>query len=116
MQSQIIVSAIKTIHMGLPCSRLSRRIPPKLVLPIFHLPYFLQNFNVSTFNVESNPSPKGSPNSKNPGKHCKLYSSPHSMSQCDNYKSLSDLQVRCVNLEICKLCTSLKLNTSSCPG
>ena len=46
----------------------------------------------------------------------KLCSGLHSMSQCDNYKSLSDHQVRCVNLKMCKLCTSLKLNSSSCPG
>ena len=38
------------------------------------------------------------------------------MSQCDNYKSLSDCQVRCVNLQMCKLCTSFKHNASSCPG
>ena len=38
------------------------------------------------------------------------------MSQCDNYKSLSDRQVRCVTLQMCKLCTSFKHNASSCPG
>ena len=38
------------------------------------------------------------------------------MSQCDNYKSLSDRQARCVSLQMCKLCTSLKHNTSSCPS
>ena len=30
--------------------------------------------------------------------------------------SLTDCQVRCVNLKMCKLCTSLKHNASSCPG
>ena len=38
------------------------------------------------------------------------------MSQCDNYESLSDHQVRCVNLKMRKLCTSLKHIASSCPG
>ena len=38
------------------------------------------------------------------------------MSQCDYYKSLSDRQVRCVNLQMCKLCASFKHNASSCPG
>ena len=37
------------------------------------------------------------------------------MSQCDNYKSLSDHQVRCVSLQMYKLCTSLKHSASSCP-
>ena len=66
-------------------------------------------------NVESKPSPKGTPNSKTPGKHCKLCAGPHSMLQCGNYKSLRDCQVRCVNLKMSKLCTSLKHNASSCP-
>ena len=78
-------------------------------------PLTLENFNTSMSNVESKPSPKGSPNPKKYGKHCKLCTSPHSMSQCDNYKSLSD-QVRCVKLQMCKLCTSFKHNASSCPG
>ena len=79
-------------------------------------PSTLENFNTSTSNIESKPSPKASPNSKKPGKHCKSCSGPHSMSQCDNYKSLSNHQVRCVDLKMCKLCTSLKHNVSSCPG
>ena len=79
-------------------------------------PSTLENFNTSMLNVESKPSPKGSPNTKKYGKHCKSCTGPHSMSQCDNYKSLSDRQVRCVNLQMCKLCTSFKHNASSCPG
>ena len=38
------------------------------------------------------------------------------MSHCDNYKSLSDRQVRCVNIKMCKFCTSFKHNASSCSG
>ena len=79
-------------------------------------PSTLENFNTSMSNVESQPSPKGSLNPKKSGRHCKLCTGPHSMSQCDNYKSLSDRQVRCVNLQMCKLCTSFKHNASSCPG
>ena len=30
--------------------------------------------------------------------------------------SLSDRQVRCISLQMCRLCTSLKHNASSCPG
>ena len=50
-------------------------------------PSTLENFNVSKSNVESKPSPKVYPNSIKPGKHCKLCSGPHNMSQCDNYVS-----------------------------
>ena len=69
-------------------------------------PSTLENFNVSSPNVESKPSPKGSPNSKKPGKHCMLCSVPYNMSQCDAYKFLIGHQVMCVNLQMCKLCTS----------
>ena len=79
-------------------------------------PSTLENFITSMSNVESKPSPRGSPNPKKSGKHCELCSGPHSMSQCDNYKSLSDRQVRCVNLQMCKLCTSYKHNASFCLG
>ena len=79
-------------------------------------PLTLENFGTSMLNVESKPSFNGSPNSKEPGKHCKLCTGHHSMSQCDNYKSLSDCQVSCVSLRMCKLCPSLKHNASSCPG
>ena len=50
-------------------------------------PSTLENFSVSMSNVESKLTPKGSLNSKNPGKHCKLCAGLHSISQCDNYKS-----------------------------
>ena len=90
---------------------------PSKAIPTYNSsPSTLENFNTSMTNVESKPSPKGSPNSKKPGKHCKLCAGPHSMSQCDNYKSFSGCQVRCVNLKMCKLCTSLRHNASSCPG
>ena len=80
-------------------------------------PSTLESVNTTMSNVESKPSPKGSPNpKKKSGKHCKLCSGPHSMSQWDYHKSLSDHQVRCVNLQMCKLCTSFKHNAPSCPG
>ena len=117
MLSRITVSAIiKGNSHGL--TKQSPKPPtPSKASPTHNLsPSTLENFNVSKSNVESKPSPKGFPNFKKPGKHCKLCSGPQSMSQCDNYKSLSDCQVRCVDLKMCKLCTSLKHNASSCPG
>ena len=38
------------------------------------------------------------------------------MSRCDNFQSITARQGRCVTLKMCKLCTSLKHNASSCPG
>ena len=61
------------------------QIPSKVSPTHNSSPSTLENFNTSTSNVESKPSPKGSPNSLKPGKNCKLCAGPYSMSQCDNY-------------------------------
>ena len=80
-------------------------------------PSTLENFNTSTSNVESKPSPKGSPNSKKNLVGLSTVSCAQILTVCHSViiMSFSDRQVRCVNLKMCKLCTSLKHNTSSCP-
>ena len=81
-------------------------------------PSTLENFNTSMSNVESKSSSKGSHNSKKKNlvstvSCAQVLTIRHSVMP---YKSLSDCQVRCISLQMCKLCTSLKHNASSCPG
>ena len=89
----------------------------KASLPIIHLPRLWRISIPPCQMLSLNPVLKGVLIlKKKPGKHCKLCSGLHSMSQWDNHKSLSDRQVRCVSLQMCKLCTSRKHNASSCHG
>ena len=103
--------------MGLPSNLLSRRLPPRLVLPIIHLPQLWRISIPSRLMLRLNPVLKGLLILKK-----KLGSTVSCVQiltvchKCDNYKSFSDRQGRCVDLKMCKLYTSLKHNASSCPG